>query len=191
MKDQSAMNSFKNPILDCTIVTLLFLGLLYILISIPSHNKELYLPEQSFQKQDKKLFKMIVNGDGLDDALAKVSTKNNTIIIAVINKAYVEGDKPMLDLFLDGFWDGENTRSLIDHLLIVAVDQTSFDRCMFLRLYCYKLKTDGVDYGGGEVVYMSEDFIKMMWTRTLFLGQVLKRGYNFIFTDLDLIWLFV
>ncbi|KAG9145866.1 hypothetical protein Leryth_020202 [Lithospermum erythrorhizon] len=165
MKDQSAMNSFKNPILDCTIVTLLFLGLLYILISIPSHNKELYLPEQSFQKQDKKLFKMIVNGDGLDDALAKVSTKNNTIIIAVINKAYVEGDKPMLDLFLDGFWDGENTRSLIDHLLIVAVDQTSFS-VHILRLTTSK--TDGVDYGGGEVVYMSEDFIKMMWTRTLF-----------------------
>ncbi|KAG9142118.1 hypothetical protein Leryth_024171, partial [Lithospermum erythrorhizon] len=125
---------------------------------------------------------MMVYRDELDEALAKVSMKNKTIIIAVINKAYVEGDKPMLDLFLDGFWVGEDTQSLIDNLLVVSVDQTSYDRCMFLRLRCYKLKTDGVDFGGGEVIYMSDDFIKMMWRRTLFLGQVLKRGYNFIFT---------
>ncbi|KAI8540236.1 hypothetical protein RHMOL_Rhmol09G0246800 [Rhododendron molle] len=29
---------------------------------------------------------------------------------------------------------------------------------------------------------MSGDFIEMMWRRTLFLGDVLKHGYNFIFT---------
>lgn len=48
------------------------------------------------------------------------------LIIAIVNKAYVEGDKPMLDLFLDGFWHGEDTRGLISQLLLVAVDQTSF-----------------------------------------------------------------
>ncbi|KAI3517527.1 hypothetical protein L1887_16742 [Cichorium endivia] len=48
--------------------------------------------------------------------------------------------------------------------------------------------TDGVDFDG-EKMYMSDDFIKMMWQRTLFLGDVLKRGYNFIFTDTDVLWL--
>ncbi|KAM0013042.1 putative nucleotide-diphospho-sugar transferase [Helianthus debilis subsp. tardiflorus] len=52
---------------------------------------------------------------------------------------------------------------------------------MFLRLHCYRLKTDGDDFVD-EKVYMSEDFIKMMWLRTRFLGDVLRRGYNFIFT---------
>lgn len=119
--------------------------------------------------------------DELAEVLAETSTKNKTVIIAMVNKAYVEGDKPMLDIFLDGFWLGENTRNLVDHLLIVAADQTSYDRCIYLRLHCYKLKTDGVDFVG-EKLYMSEDFIKMMWRRTLFLSNVLKHGYNFIFT---------
>ena len=98
-----------------------------------------------------------------------------------MNKAYTEGDKPMLDIFLDGFWLGENTRQLTKHLLIVAVDQIAFERCKFLRLHCYKLETEGGDFVG-EKLYMSEDFIKMMWQRTRFLRDVLRRGYNFVFT---------
>ena len=33
-----------------------------------------------------------------------------------------------------------------------------------------------------EKIYMSQDFIKMMWRRTRFLLDVLRRGYNFVFT---------
>ena len=117
----------------------------------------------------------------INKVLDETSMPNKTLIIAIVNKAYVEGDKPMLDLFMDGFWLGEETRALRDHLLIVAVDQTAYQRCTFLQLHCYKLETDDVDFVG-EKIYMSDDFIKMMWRRTLFLGDVLKRGYNFIFT---------
>lgn len=124
---------------------------------------------------------MTIYRDELEEALARASTQDKTVIIAMVNKAYVEGDKPMLDIFLDGFWLGDDTRGLVDHLLIVAADQTSFDRCTFLRLHCYKLETEGVDFVG-EKLFMSDDFIKMMWRRTLFLGDVLKHGYNFIFT---------
>ncbi|KAI3815919.1 hypothetical protein L1987_15603 [Smallanthus sonchifolius] len=128
------------------------------------------------------------HADGLEEALAAAATRSKTVILTIVNKAYVEGDKAMLDIFLDGFWIGENTRPLVNHLLIIAVDQTAYERCMFKRLHCYKLKTDGVDFVG-EKMYMSDDFIKMMWKRTLFLGDVLKRGYNFIFTDTDVLWL--
>lgn len=124
---------------------------------------------------------MKIYGDKLEEALAGAATKDKTVIIAIVNKAYVEGDKPMLDIFLDGFWLGEGAGKLIKHLLIIAMDQTSYRRCKFLGLHCYKLQTDGVDFIG-EKLYMSEDFIKMMWRRTRFLGDVLKRGYNFIFT---------
>lgn len=120
--------------------------------------------------------------DKLEEALAGASTENNTVIIAVANKAYTEGDKPMLDIFLDAFWLGEDTRQIKKHLLIAAVDQTAYDRCNFLGLHCYKLETEGVEFDGGEKLFMSEDFLKMMWQRTLFLGDVLKHGYNFIFT---------
>lgn len=81
-------------------------------------------------------------GDELEIALSKASMANRYVIIAVMNEAYVEGDKTMLDLFMDGFWLGEDTQSLVNHLLLVAVDQTSFERCRFLRLHCYRLQID-------------------------------------------------
>ncbi|XP_051138389.1 uncharacterized protein At1g28695-like [Andrographis paniculata] len=127
--------------------------------------------------------------DKLEEALAATSTRNKTVIISFVNKAYVEGNKTtMLDVFLYGFSNGEGTRELMKHLLIVAMDGASYKRCRSLRLHCYKLETQGVDFEG-EKVYMSEEFIRMMWRRTLFLGEVLQRGYNFIFTDMDVLWL--
>lgn len=123
--------------------------------------------------------------DELELALHKASTPNKTVIIVVLNKAYVEPnvkfETTVLDLFLDSFWLGEGTRPLLDHLLLVAVDQTAYDRCIFKRLNCYKMETGGVDFAG-EKLFMSEDFIKMMWRRTLLLLDVLKHGYSFIFT---------
>ncbi|CAO2835234.1 unnamed protein product [Amaranthus hypochondriacus] len=128
--------------------------------------------------------------DELLEALEKTSMKNKTIIIAVVNKAYVEGEigSNMLDIFLEGFWRGDDTRELVNHLMIVAVDQTAYERCLFRGLHCYRLVTDGLDFMG-EKIFMSDEFIKMMWRRTLFLLDTLKRGYNFIFTDTDVIWL--
>ncbi|KAF1868397.1 hypothetical protein Lal_00008204, partial [Lupinus albus] len=132
------------------------------------------------------------SGEVLESVLAKASMGNKTVIITIINKAYVEeddaGGRAMLDIFLSSFWLGEGTRSLIDNLVIVTVDKTAYDRCNFLKLNCFRLETDGVDFEG-EKLYMSQDFIKMMWTRTLFLLNVLQRGYNFIFTDTDVMWL--
>ncbi|KAK9911139.1 hypothetical protein M0R45_035062 [Rubus argutus] len=130
--------------------------------------------------------------DELEASLSMASMDNKTVIIAVINKAYavqdVNADTTMLDLFLESFWLGDGTRELLDHLVLVAVDQTAYDRCRFLRLNCYRLETDGVDLGG-EKLYMSPEFIKMMWKRTWFLLEVLKRGYSFVFTDTDVVWL--
>ncbi|GAV73397.1 LOW QUALITY PROTEIN: Nucleotid_trans domain-containing protein, partial [Cephalotus follicularis] len=126
--------------------------------------------------------------DALETALTKASMEHNIVIIAVVNKANVEGDKPMIDMFLDSFWYGKDTQDLVDHLLLVVVDQTTYERCKFLKLHCYKLEIDGVDFDG-EKLYMSKEFIKMMWRRTLFLGDVLKRGYFIIFQDIDVLWL--
>ncbi|KAL8141381.1 hypothetical protein V2J09_007402 [Rumex salicifolius] len=138
---------------------------------------------------------------GLEDltaVLEKASEGNNkTVIVAVVNKAYVEsidGDNPvvnMMDLFLEGFWQGEETRPLIKHLVIVATDPTAYERCVFRGIpNCYLLAnhTDGADLAG-ENVYMSKGFIDMMWRRTFFLLTVLRKGYSFIFTDTDVMWL--
>ncbi|RZC53825.1 hypothetical protein C5167_012680 [Papaver somniferum] len=127
--------------------------------------------------------------DELETALSEASAGNNKpVIIAIINKAYVEGDMTMLSVFLQSFWLGEDTRYLINHLLLVSVDQVSYERCKFLRLHCYRLVTEGVDFGR-EKLYNSQEFKNMMWRRTEFLADVLRRGYSFIFTDADVMWL--
>ncbi|RAL48992.1 hypothetical protein DM860_001312 [Cuscuta australis] len=135
--------------------------------------------------------------DRLEEALGRAAMAGTkTVIITIINQAYVEpvsGEPPsMLDLFLEGFWEGEGTRELVDHLLVVAMDDAAYRRCLFRRLHCYgpitTTEEGGVDFSG-EKVFMSKEFINMMWRRTLFLLDVLKHGYNFIFSDTDIIWL--
>lgn len=170
------------------IVCLLLVGLIYVFLGSSTSFKPLF----SFQYHPSQ-FSTTCNvtnyKDALEATLSEASIGNKMVIIAMVNKAYVEGDKPMLDLFLDAFWHGEDTRELVNHLLLVATDDTSYERCKFLRLHCYRLQMDDGMDSNGEKLYMSEDFIKMMWRRTLFLGDVLKRGYSFIFTDVDVMWL--
>ncbi|KAI9112765.1 hypothetical protein K1719_016268 [Acacia pycnantha] len=174
---------------------------LFLLSSSFSPHPLLSLHRQTHQKQPPSSFNLSPNspvaideaGDELEVALARASMgKKKTVIITVINKAYeeadVEEDISMLDLFLESFWVGDGTRSLVDHLLIVAVDRTAYERCKFRRLICFRLETDGSDFET-EKVYMSNGFIEMMWTRTRFLLEVLKRGYSFVFTDTDVMWL--
>ncbi|TXG54491.1 hypothetical protein EZV62_019747 [Acer yangbiense] len=180
------MINTKFQINHVAIYALILLGLIFVFVLSTLSSKPLFAfhnyPCQQPSSTSTPADPTVV-GDELETALAGASTVNKTVIIAVVNKAYVEGgdDKPLLDLFLESFWLGEGTRWLVDHLLLVTVDQTSYERCRFLRLHCYKLKTDGVDFDG-EQLYMSQDFINMMWRRTLFLLDVLNE-------DADVMWL--
>ncbi|KAL6125785.1 hypothetical protein ACLB2K_073839 [Fragaria x ananassa] len=179
---------------NLTFISLLLVCVVYLSIwSSSSSINPLFAIEEHNEFVSQNQTNMFVEPqDELEATLSRASMENKTVIIAVVNKAYavqdVRADTTMLDLFIESFWQGEGTRELIDHLVVVAVDQTAYDRCRFLRLNCYKLETDGVDFGG-EKIYMSQDFIQMMWKRTWFLLEVLKRGYSFVFTDTDVVWL--
>ncbi|ONI22304.1 hypothetical protein PRUPE_2G120400 [Prunus persica] len=192
-------NQPKHSSIGSNLACLSLLLACAVYLCIWSSSSSLINPLFSFQKHDAQCpsknpttTTFNVAPDELLATLDKASIGNKTVIIAVINKAYavqeVKADTTMLDLFIESFWQGEDTRHLLDHLVLVAVDQTAYDRCQFLRLNCYRLETDSVDFGG-EKLYMSQDFIKMMWRRTWFLLEVLKRGYSFIFTDTDVLWL--
>lgn len=182
------MDYSKNSITNLAILSLL-LATVILLCSLNPLTGQNFFPfkKHSFSEPNSTIVK-----DELEIALTKASMGDKTVIISIVNRAYVEphaDEYPtILDLFLEGFWVGEETRSLVDHLLLVAMDQIAYDRCKFRRLNCYKLVGDGGDLAG-EKLYMSDEFIKMMWRRTLFLLEVLKRGYNFIFTDTDVLWL--
>ncbi|GLJ11673.1 hypothetical protein SUGI_0174330 [Cryptomeria japonica] len=125
--------------------------------------------------------------DELGKILAKTANANRTLIVTALNWAWAE-PSTMIDLFLKSFLIGEGTEELLQNLLIVALDAKAYNRCLEIHPHCYSLKTRGVDFSG-EKTYMSDDYLKMMWTRLAFLGDVLRRGYNIIFSDTDIVWL--
>jgi hypothetical protein len=124
--------------------------------------------------------------DDLEVALRGAAYANRTLILTVLNEAYAEEDG-LLDLFLQSMTQGDGTAQLIDHVLFVAMDRQAFRRCRSLsglRCYLLRQRDDGAaaDDLASEQLYMSDGFIRMMWRRIRFLGDVLKHGYSFIFT---------
>lgn len=105
---------------------------------------------------------------------------DKTVIITALNAAWTSPNS-IFDIFLESFRIGNNTKYLLNHLLVVALDQIAYSRCLEIHTHCYALLTKNVDFSG-EKQYMSGDYLKMMWRRTNFLGIVLQMGYSFIFT---------
>ncbi|GJQ92466.1 SH3 domain-containing protein 1 [Tanacetum coccineum] len=93
----------------------------------------------------------------------------------------------MFDLFLESFQTGNQTQKFLNYLVVAALDQKAYTRCLKLHNHSYYLSTDGVDFSQ-EADFMVADYLKMMWRRIHFLGNVLDLGYNFVFTDADIMW---
>nr|GEU68364.1 putative nucleotide-diphospho-sugar transferase, nucleotide-diphospho-sugar transferase [Tanacetum cinerariifolium] len=128
-----------------------------------------------------------VNGTmDLKSILKMAATSNNTVIITTLNDAWAEPNS-VFDLFLESFRTGNQTQKLLNHLVVVAWDQKAYARCLKLHPHCYYLSTDGVDFSE-EAYYMAPDYLNMMWRRTNFLRNVVDLGYNFLFTDADIMW---
>ncbi|KAH6760807.1 Nucleotide-diphospho-sugar transferase family protein [Perilla frutescens var. hirtella] len=124
----------------------------------------------------------------LETTLRKAAMKENrTVIITTLNAAWTEPNS-VFDLFLESFRIGNGTAELLKHVVVGAFDQTAYNRCLAEGLHCYAVTTDGVDFSG-EAFFMSEDYLKMMWRRIDFLRNVLELGYDFVFTDADVMWL--
>ncbi|KAF8389616.1 hypothetical protein HHK36_024135 [Tetracentron sinense] len=123
---------------------------------------------------------------GLERVLQEAAMEDRTIILTTLNEAWAAPDS-VIDLFLESFRIGDRTRRLLNYLVIIALDQKAYTRCLALHTHCFALITEGVDFSG-EAYFMTTDYLKMMWRRIDFLRSVLEMGYNFIFTDADIMW---
>lgn len=123
---------------------------------------------------------------GLEELLRKASMPDRTIIVTTLNQAWAQPNT-MIDLFLESFHVGDEISHLLNHLVVIALDQVAYDRCAELHSLCYMLKTEGVDFSG-EKFFMTEDYLKMMWRRIDFLRIILEMGYSFVFSDADIMW---
>ncbi|KAH0914749.1 hypothetical protein HID58_029195 [Brassica napus] len=125
----------------------------------------------------------------LEGILKEASMKDKkTLIITLMNQAWAEPNSTF-DVFLESFRIGNGTSKLLPHIVVMCLDDKAYSRCLdVLPRRCILLRTAGVDFSV-ENRYMVGDYVKMMWRRIKFLGSLLKLGYNFLFTDMDTIWL--
>ncbi|KAF5945664.1 hypothetical protein HYC85_015892 [Camellia sinensis] len=122
----------------------------------------------------------------LERVLKNAAMKDGTVILTTLNEAWAAPNS-IIDLFLESFRIGYGTRKLLNHLVIIALDEKAFSRCLVVHNHCFSLFTEGVNFSQ-EAYFMTPDYLKMMWRRIDFLRSVLEMGYNFVFTDADIMW---
>jgi len=123
---------------------------------------------------------------GLPELLPKVAMEDRTVIITSVNEAWAQPGS-LLDLYLESFRNGEDIAHLLNHLLVVALDARGFERCKAVHPHCYFLNATSVDMSSAKP-FMSPDYLELVWTKLTFQQRVLELGYNFLFTDCDMVW---
>ncbi|PRQ41323.1 putative nucleotide-diphospho-sugar transferase [Rosa chinensis] len=123
---------------------------------------------------------------GIEEVLKDAAMEDGTVILTTLNEAWAAPNS-IIDLFLESFRNGIGTHRLLNHLVIVALDQKAYQRCLEVHTHCFALLTEGVDFHK-EAYFMTPQYLKMMWARIDFLRSVLEMGYNFVFTDADVMW---
>uniref|UniRef100_A0ACD5WNH4 Uncharacterized protein n=1 Tax=Avena sativa TaxID=4498 RepID=A0ACD5WNH4_AVESA len=124
---------------------------------------------------------------GLAELLPKVATDDGTVIITSVNEAWAEPGS-LLDLFREGFKNGEGTAHLLNHTLIVAVDAGALARCEAVHPHCYLLEVTSANVTSANR-FMTKSYLELVWAKLSLQQRVLELGYNYLFTDVDIMWL--
>ncbi|KAJ1704667.1 hypothetical protein LUZ63_004446 [Rhynchospora breviuscula] len=147
------------------------------------------LKTQRKRIDSKKIIETVTAHDqaeDISDLLKRVATPDKTIIMTAINDAWTAPGS-LLDLFFESFHHGDQILHMLNHLVIVAMDQKAFEKCKSQHPHCYLLRVDGLNFAS-EQSYMKGDYLEIMWRRNRFQQSILELGYNFLFTDVDIVW---
>ncbi|KAK9666447.1 hypothetical protein RND81_14G185400 [Saponaria officinalis] len=123
----------------------------------------------------------------LKKVLKAAATEEKTVIITTLNEAWAAPNS-VFDLFLQSFKVGNDTAKLLRHLVVIAVDDKAYERCINTVSHCYLLKSNQSTQMAHEAIFMTPIYMDMMWDRLAFLQTILSLGYNFVFTDTDVMW---
>ncbi|KAF8754899.1 hypothetical protein HU200_011359 [Digitaria exilis] len=124
---------------------------------------------------------------GLAELLPREPTADRTVILTSVNKAWAQpGSLP--DLFRESFLNGEGIERLLNHTLIVAVDAAGLDRCRAVHPHCYLLEVKSANVSAANQ-FLSKGYLELVWTKLSLQQRVLELGYNYLFTDVDVMWL--
>ncbi|PNT73480.1 uncharacterized protein At4g15970 isoform X2 [Brachypodium distachyon] len=122
---------------------------------------------------------------GLAQLLPRVAMEDRTVIITSVNEAWARPGS-LLDIYRESFKNGEDTEHLLNHVLIVALDPTGFGRCNVVHPYCYLLEVKTANLTSATR-FMSKEYLELVWSKLSFQQRVLELGYNFLYTDTDMI----
>ncbi|XP_002456849.1 uncharacterized protein At4g15970 [Sorghum bicolor] len=122
----------------------------------------------------------------LAQVLPKVATDDRTVIITSVNEAFARPNS-LLGLFRESFQVGEGIGHLLNNVLVVAVDAKAFRYCKAVHPHCYLLEVKTMNLSSANN-YMTESYIELVWTKLSLQQRVLELGYNFLFTDVDIVW---
>ncbi|XP_057444548.1 uncharacterized protein At4g15970-like [Lotus japonicus] len=128
-----------------------------------------------------------INGSKLESVLRNACMKDKTVIVTNLNNAWAEPGS-IFDLFLESFRVGNQTKKLLNHLVVITWDQKAYTRCLSLHKHCYQIETKGDNFTS-EAFFMTPTYLHMVWRKIEVLGSILQMGYNFVFTDNDIMWL--
>nr|CAB3475256.1 unnamed protein product [Digitaria exilis] len=123
----------------------------------------------------------------LERLLRAVADEDRTVIMTSVNEAWAAEDS-LLDLFLESFRTGEKISHFASHLLVVALDAGALERCRAVHPHCYLLPSAAARNLSDEKVYMSQDYLDLVWSKVRLQQRILELGYNFLFTDVDILW---
>jgi hypothetical protein len=127
------------------------------------------------------------NFAGLAELLPTVATDDRTVIITSVNEAFARPGS-LLDLFRESFYAGEKISHLLNHLLVVAVDPAAYHHCRGVHRFCYLLQATTSMNLSSANNYMSDAYVELVWAKLKLQQRVLELGYNFLFTDVDIVW---
>ncbi|KAL2936630.1 hypothetical protein RDABS01_028613 [Bienertia sinuspersici] len=125
--------------------------------------------------------KVKIGYNELKNVLKAASTKEKTVILTTLNEAWAAPNS-VFDLFLESFRNGNDTIWLLNHLLVIAVDDKAYVQCKKLVSHCYFLKTKLSTMMAHEARFMTPIYMEMMWERLGFLQTIFKLG------DIDIVW---
>uniref|UniRef100_J3L784 Nucleotide-diphospho-sugar transferase domain-containing protein n=1 Tax=Oryza brachyantha TaxID=4533 RepID=J3L784_ORYBR len=127
-----------------------------------------------------------------DDEFARLvrraAMEDRTVIMTSVNEAWAAPGS-LMDSFLESFRVGENISHLVQHIVVVAMDEGALRRCRAVHPHCHLLLPEvaGLDLSGAKS-YMTKDYLDLVWSKLKLQQRVLELGYNLLFTDVDLAW---
>ncbi|XP_050262585.1 uncharacterized protein At4g15970-like [Quercus robur] len=132
-------------------------------------------------------FRSNSESNDLSQVLRSASTEARTVILTILDETLASPGS-VLDLFLESFRIGQKTQQFLNHIVVVAVDNQAYQYCISIHPHCFQFTsvTSKLAKRKGST---SPDHLTLKIMRFDLFLEVVKLGYNFAFTEADVMWL--